>query len=106
MPFTDAELGRLYSALPRFAKRRRESARGLPADHLDRFAVLLLVMEYSGLRIGDAVGLNTDDLVGDKLWVDTAKTGTKVYIPIPEHVVSAMRGLSLNQGRLLTGTLR
>jgi integrase len=99
LPFSDEELGRLYSKLPEFVKTRQARARGPEADHLDRFPVLLLVMEFSGLRIGDAVGLRKSDLVGDKLWIDTQKTGTKVYIPLPQHVVAEMKRLKLNQGR-------
>jgi integrase len=61
--------------------------------------VLLQVLEFSGLRIGDACALAKNDLVKGRLWVDTAKTGVKVYIPLPEHVVGEMQKLPLFKGR-------
>ena len=56
-------------------------------------------MEYSGLRVGDAVSLSSDDLDGDRLLLDRAKTGVKVYIPLPGHVVTALRELPLQKGK-------
>jgi integrase len=99
LPFSDEELGKLYRAFPKFASERRKHARGPETDHLERFPVLMQVLEFSGLRIGDACGLTKNDLVKGKLWVDTAKTGVKVYIPIPEHVVVEMEKLPLFKGK-------
>ena len=99
LPFSDEELKRLYEAFPKFAEERRKNARGPETDHLERFPVLLQVLEFSGLRIGDACALAKNDLVKGRLWVDTAKTGVKVYIPLPEHVVGEMQKLPLFKGR-------
>lgn len=99
LPFSDEELAAIYGAFPKFAEERRKSARGPETDHLERFPVLLQVLEFSALRIGDACALAKTDLVKGKLWVDTAKTGVKVYIPIPDHVVAEMLKLKLFKGR-------
>jgi len=55
-----------------------------------RLRALVLLLRYSGLRIGDAVTLSRDRIVGNKLFLYTAKTGTPVYCPLPEFVVSAL----------------
>jgi integrase/recombinase XerD len=55
-----------------------------------RMKTLTLLMRYSGLRIGDAVTCARDRLVGSKLFLYQAKTGTPVYCPIPPIVVEAL----------------
>ncbi len=58
-----------------------------------RLRALVLLLRYSGLRIGDAVTLSRDRVVGKKLFLYTAKTGTPVYCPLPEFVVSALEAV-------------
>lgn len=55
-----------------------------------RLRALVLLLRYSGLRIGDAVTLSRDRIVGSKLFLYTAKTGTPVYCPLPEFVIMAL----------------
>lgn len=55
-----------------------------------RMHALILLLRHSGLRIGDAVTLSTERLDGDKLFLYTAKTNTKVYVPLPPIVVQAL----------------
>ena len=50
----------------------------------------VLLLRYSGLRIGDAVCLSRDRVVGNKLFLYTAKTGTPVYCPLPEFVITSL----------------
>jgi integrase len=61
-----------------------------------RLKALTLLMRYSGLRIGDAVTCERDRLVGSKLFLYQAKTGTPVYCPVPPIVVAS---LGVLQGR-------
>ncbi len=44
-------------------------------------------MRWSGLRIRDAITLERHRLHGDSLLLYQAKTGTPVYVPLPEFVV-------------------
>jgi hypothetical protein len=44
-----------------------------------RLRALVLLLRYSGLRIGDAVTLPVAKLVDEKILVYTAKTGVPVY---------------------------
>jgi integrase len=59
-----------------------------------RVKAFVLVMRYSGLRIGDTVTLRRDRLKDSKLLLYTAKTGTPVYIPLPPVVVEALNAIA------------
>jgi len=99
-PFSEAELARLYSKLPEFISARRENGHGPASDHLDRFGLLLRVMEYSGLAIGDAVRLERSQLAGDIIRLRRVKTGSLVPgVPIPPDLVAALESLPLYAGR-------
>ena len=56
-----------------------------------RLTALTLLMRYSGLRIGDAVTCPRERLVGSKLFLYQAKTGTPVYCPLPPVAVDALK---------------
>ena len=58
-----------------------------------RLRTMTLLMRWSGLRIRDAVTFEKTRLHGDSLFLYQAKTGTPVYIPLPEHVVNALNNL-------------
>jgi integrase len=58
-----------------------------------RLKALTLLMRYSGLRIGDAVTCARERLVGSKLFLYQAKTGTPVYCPLPPVVVDALKAV-------------
>lgn len=49
----------------------------------------MLLLRHSGLRIGDGVTLERNRISGDKLFLRTAKTGTPVYVPLPDFVLTA-----------------
>lgn len=101
LPYADEDLAQLYAAIPAYRLKKTATAHGVARDsnHIDRLHALLRVMEFSGLRIGDAVSLSTDDLVTDRLFLDTAKTGIKVFIPLPGTVVEQIRALPLVGGK-------
>jgi integrase/recombinase XerD len=52
--------------------------------------VLILLLRYSGLRIGDAVRCDTARLAGGLLRLYTQKTGTHIHLPLPEFVIRAL----------------
>jgi integrase/recombinase XerD len=56
-------------------------------DNARRLRALILLLRYTGLRIGDAVSCSVDRLVDGKLRLYTQKTGTHVHCPLPEFVV-------------------
>ena len=50
----------------------------------------MLLLRQSGLRIGDAVMLERSRIAADKLFLFTTKTGTPVYVPLPDFVLTAL----------------
>jgi integrase len=59
---------------------------------------LVLLLRYSGLRIGDAVSLSSDLLHDGKLMLRTAKTGVVVYVPLPDFVIAALEAVKRMNG--------
>src|SRR6266478_6008086 len=83
MPFTREEMIRILTALEPYGK----SAGVRNAQRLRAFVLLL---RYSGLRIGDAVQLDVNRLQKTKLLLHTEKTGVPVYCVLPDMVVKAL----------------
>ena len=54
---------------------------------------MVLLLRYSGLRIGDAVTLTRDKIKDGKLFLRTAKTGTPVWLPLKEEVIEELEKL-------------
>ncbi len=55
-----------------------------------RIRGLVLLLRYSGMRIGDAVNFNGERLVGNRVFLYTQKTGVAVNTVLPEFVVFAL----------------
>ena len=78
LPFTPDEMARILAACERYQGRR------------ERMKALILLLRYSGLRIGDAVRLTRNSIADGKVFLYTQKTGTHVWCPLPPSVVDAM----------------
>src|SRR5256885_6508182 len=83
MPFTREAMIRILAALEPYGK----SAGIRNAQRLRAFVLLL---RYSGLRIGDAVQLDVNRIQESKLLLHTEKTGVAVYCVLPDMVVKAL----------------
>ncbi len=83
VPFTQDQTKAILDACQALA------ARTNCAGHLNaiRIRSLVLLLRYTGLRIGDAVGLSANRLAGNRIFITTAKSRTKIYIPLPDFVV-------------------
>jgi integrase len=81
MPFTRDEMTKILDACEKYRGRK------------ERVRAFVLTMRYSGLRIGDTATLKRDRLHGNKILLYQAKTGTPVYVPIPDFVAEALRKL-------------
>ncbi len=92
LPFEPAEMERIV-------KTCREVK--LPTCSKDELLVFVLVLRYSGLRIGDASTLTIDRLKGDDLYLYTQKSGTHVYVPLPPFVMDLIRHVTLRHGKYL-----
>jgi integrase/recombinase XerD len=86
MPFTRDEMLRILAAMDKykceFPNRGAENAR--------RIRALVLLLRYSGMRIGDAVSLTSDRIEGSRLFLYTQKTGVAVNTVLPEFVLKAL----------------
>jgi integrase/recombinase XerD len=87
LPFTHDEMVKILAATEAY---QREAAHNARLNAI-RLRSLILLMRYSGLRIGDAVSLSLDRLNGNVLFLYTAKTGTPVRVTLPEFVADALR---------------
>ncbi len=86
LPFTHDEMVRILAALSPYVQQAAPSGK----DNANRLRALVLVLRYSGMRIGDVVRLTTDKVNGNKLFLYTQKTGVPVYTVLPEFVVRAL----------------
>lgn len=86
LPYTSEDMLRILAAIDEykdlFPARGRENAL--------RLRGLVLLLRYSGLRIGDAVSLTVDRVKGDKLFLYTHKTGVAVNTILPNFVLKAL----------------
>jgi integrase/recombinase XerD len=70
-----------------------------PRGRREQVKAFVLLLRYSGLRIGDAISLTTDKLRDGKLRLYTGKTVTPVYIPLPENVSEILKRVANISGR-------
>jgi integrase len=72
----------------------RELRLGKPCEGCPRVKALVLTLRYSGMRIGDVVGLQKAHLKVDKLFLNTQKSGSKIYVPLPKTAVEALNAIA------------
>jgi integrase len=80
MPFTQAEMIKILAAFDKYAKRAGRA-------NAQRLKAFVLLLRYSGMRIGDTVKCGVDRITGDKLFLYTQKTGVPVHCVLPDFVV-------------------
>ena len=80
LPFTHEEMLKILAALDKYAKRAG-------VRNAQRLRAFVLLLRYSGMRIGDAVQCGPDRLKGNKLFLYTQKTGVPVQCVLPDFVV-------------------
>jgi integrase len=61
-------------------------------DPMER--AFVLVMRYSGLRVGDTARLEKHRIQNNKLLLPTEKTGQTVHVPLPQVVIDALNGFA------------
>jgi integrase len=83
-PFTREQVAAILAAVPKYAERKNAKRNAV------RLHALVLVLRYSGLRLGDAVTLERSRIENGRLFLRTAKTGTRVFVPLPQTVADAV----------------
>jgi integrase len=86
LPFTPEEMQKIYAAIDKYKEEMPEH--GL--ENARRLRGLVLLQRYSGLRISDVVGAETNRINGKKLFLYTAKTGVPVCTVLPDFVIKAL----------------
>jgi integrase/recombinase XerD len=86
MPYTRTEMVQILTAVDEYKDEIDE--RG--SQNARRLQGLVLLLRYSGMRIGDAVRLTTDQIDGNRLFLYTQKTGVAVNTILPEFVLGAL----------------
>lgn len=86
LPFTREEMIRILAACNRYTDNYGRTGQ----ENARRLRALVLLLRYSGLRIGDAVSLERERIAGGKLFLYTAKTGTLVSCPLHDDVIQAL----------------
>lgn len=86
MPYTREEMMRLLAAVAKY--REKFPTRG--KENALRLRALVLLLRYSGMRIGDVVSLTSDRINMNRLFLYTAKTGTPVNTILPDFVLEAL----------------
>jgi len=89
MPFIDDEMTRIMAAIEKYRDKSRKT--GL-ANAL-RLRAFVLVLRYTGMRLGDVATLSGDRLIGNKIQLYTQKTGVPVYCVLPQFVADLVDSL-------------
>jgi integrase/recombinase XerD len=87
MPLTQEEMVTLLKACDDY----RSDVRSTGRLNALRLKAIILLMRYSGMRIGDTVNLSAERIKGDKLFLYTQKTGQPVYTVLPPAVVQILK---------------
>lgn len=86
MPFNQEEMINILAACTQYPDNYRRTGQA----NSQRIRALVLLLRYSGLRIGDAATCPTNRLSGDKVFLYTHKTGVPVNVKLPSFVVEAL----------------
>ncbi|MBM3775930.1 MAG: hypothetical protein FJW37_12335 [Acidobacteria bacterium] len=85
MPFTQDEMISILAACEKYPDNYGRTGQ----INAKRLRAFILLLRYSGLRIGDAATCARDRLVADRLFLCTQKTNVPVYCKLPPFVVEA-----------------
>ena len=83
--FSDERIKKILKSCDKYPERN-----SFGHDNPERVRAFILMLQYSGLRIDDCVGLSREHLDGDRLFLRTQKTGESVYLPLPEIASSVL----------------
>lgn len=89
LPFTQDEMTTILDAVSHYPDKSGKTGRANAA----RLRAFVLLLRYTGLRIGDATSLSIEKLTGNKIFLYTHKTGQPVYCVIPEFVADAVEAV-------------
>jgi len=86
LPFSREEMVKILAAIDDY--KEEFPTRG--AENARRIRALILLMRYTGLRIGDAVSLSVERINGNRMFLYTQKTGVPVNTVLPDFVLKTL----------------
>jgi integrase len=86
LPYTHKEMLRILTAIDKY----REEFPSRGKENALRLRGLVLLLRYTGIRIGDAVSLSADRIDGNRLFLYTQKTGVAVNTVLPDFVLRVL----------------
>jgi site-specific recombinase XerD len=86
MPYTREEMKTILASCKNYVNTVKAQGK----ENARRLRALVLLLRYSGLRIGDAVTLPCDRLKGNRLFLYTQKTNVPVNLILPPVVLRAL----------------
>ncbi len=86
MPYTREEMVRILAAVDKYAAEVPSTGK----ENARRMRALVLLLRFSGMRIGDAVNLSIDHIETNRLFLYTQKTGVPVNAILPGFVLKAL----------------
>jgi integrase len=100
LPFSKGEMDSILAACDTFPSSHRKTG----GQNAKRLRAFVLLLRYSGLRIGDALRLTDDPapikvgsrliipphIIAHRIFLYTQKTGTNVYVPLPPEFFEAL----------------
>ena len=97
MPFTQEEMVRILAAVDTY---RHETPKN-GHENACRLRAFVLILRYTGMRIGDVVNFSAERLNGDRLFLYTQKTGVPVAVVVPEFVIRSLASTPRKNCKLL-----
>jgi integrase len=94
MPFSRQEFESVLAACEKYPNKKNKI----------RLKALVLLLRYTGLRIGDAVTLSKRQITDGVLHLRTAKTGTDVRLPLHPDLIDALNGIPTTDYYFWSGT--
>jgi integrase len=88
--FTKDEMAKIFAAIGKYETTPETRA---------KLTGVVMLMRWSGLRLGDAVRLDRARVNNGELLLYTAKTGTPVFCPLPPKVVATLEGITNSNPR-------
>jgi integrase len=99
LPFTDAEIGKMYDACEKYGDTYRHTWKG--QDVKDFISISL----HTGLRISDVATFRADRMLATgEVHIRTTKAGTHVYTWVPEWLQERIRERIAKEGNLIFGS--
>jgi integrase/recombinase XerD len=83
LPFTRGEVQQVIDACEKYPDKKNAV----------RLLALVLLLRWSGIRLGDAVTLPRERMEGERLRLHTAKTNVHIHCPLPPAAMDALNAI-------------